>query len=200
MSTWLLSVLTACSSPAPLATIEPPAAVPALASLEDTAAPERVEVEAALVEIPPERSTWSARRGESLAHYARWSELPVESIAEASGIGLHEAVPVGATIVVPGGEAIRGKVAAARERHHLRRAEGYLDRRGGALGTTFYTVRTGDTAWRVANDELGVPLWLLETYNPHVDLERLRPGQELMAPLLADTVAEAPTPDSPAAP
>jgi len=147
-------------------------------------------------------TTWTVRRGETLAHFARWSELPVEAVAAASGHALTEPLAVGAEVRVPVDEQVRARVEQARDAHHRRRAHGYLAGRGGAHGTDFYTVRTGDTAWSVARDEVGVPVWLLETYNPSVDLGALRPGQRLMVPVLADTTADAgaATPDSSEAP
>lgn len=130
------------------------------------------------------------RRGETPSHFARWSGLPVEVIAEASGLSLGGTYPVGTEIRVPADPERQAELERAREAHHARRAEGYLASRGGARGTEFYTVRTGDTAWSIAMDAHGIPVWLLETYNPSVDLERLRPGQDLMVPILADTVAD----------
>ncbi len=173
---------------------------------EDSPMPEAVEVALAEPEpgaepapAPVEGTTWEVRHGESLAHYARWAELPVEAIADASGLSLEQPVAVGATVRVPGDDVMRAKVESARDAHHRRRAHGYLANRGGSQGTEFYVVRTGDTAWTVARDEVGVPVWLLETYNPAVDLDRLRPGQQLMVPVIADTVADA-TPSTTEAP
>jgi hypothetical protein len=93
-------------------------------------------------------------------------------------------------VQVPADDELRARIEARREAHRVRRAEGYLDARGGAVGTEFYAVRTGESATSIARDHAGIPVWLLETYNPSVDLERLRPGQELMLPVLADSVAE----------
>ena len=33
-------------------------------------------------------------------------------------------------------------------------------------------------------------MWLLETYNPSANLDRLRPGEELMVPIIADIVVD----------
>jgi LysM repeat protein len=71
------------------------------------------------------------------------------------------------------------------------RVEGYLASRGGSVGTDFVKVRTGDSAWKIAQDNQGIPVWVLEAYNPSVDLDALRPGQELMVPVLADVVVDA---------
>lgn len=139
----------------------------------------------------PEVARYRLRRGETPAHFARWSGLPVEVVAEVSGLALDGTYPVGTEVSVPVAGERRGQLEAAREAHHTRRAEGYLASRGGAVGTEFHTVRTGDTAWSISLDRHGIPVWLLETYNPSVDLERLRPGQELMVPVLADVVVDA---------
>ena len=137
----------------------------------------------------PLTTTVTVRRGESLAHFARWSGLPVEAIAEASGRSLSSPLDVGETLVIPGDAAIRSSVEQARQRHHQVRAEAYLETRGGTVGTAFHTVRTGETGWHVATRELGLPVWLVEAYNPSTDLDALRPGQQLMYPIVADTVA-----------
>jgi len=134
-------------------------------------------------------TSWTVRRGESLAHFARWAELPVEAVAEASGVSLSSALQVGEAVVIPGDGAVRAKVEQARQRHHRVRAEAYLATRGGAVGTSFHTVRTGETGWSVATRELGLPVWLVEAYNPAVNLERLRPGEQLLYPVVSDTVA-----------
>jgi len=50
--------------------------------------------------LPPGR--WFAlRRGETLAHFARWSELPVEDIATWSGLELHGSYSVGTEVFLP---------------------------------------------------------------------------------------------------
>ena len=60
-----------------------------------------------------------------------------------------------------------------------------------------YGLPGSPSAWAVAQKGYGFPVWLLEAYNPSVDLDRLRPGQELMVPVLADIVVDA-GPETPA--
>lgn len=165
---------------------EVPPASSIIASIDE----EEAEAEAHAPTGPTARFT--LRRGETLAHYARWSGLAVEDIAHASDLDLDGIYPVGTEVVVPVGGSELSALTAARDAHHTARAEAYLASRGGSRGSTFIAVRTGDTAWSIAKDNEDIPVWLLETYNPAVDLERLRPGQELMVPMLSDgTVAEA---------
>ncbi len=200
-----LALLGACSSSpsAPTAAISPSPSELASKTVEVDSGlwedDEPVEVAAVDVVAEPEpvepapepqlSTSWTVRRGESVAHFARWAELPVETIAEASDRSLGQPLQVGDTLVVPGDGEMRAKVEQARQRHHQIRAEAYLATRGGSVGTAFHTVRTGETGWSVATRELGLPVWLVEAYNPATDLESLRPGEQLLYPVVADTVA-----------
>lgn len=140
--------------------------------------------------LPPGR-WFELRRGETLAHFARWSELPVEDVALWSGLNLDGSYAVGTQVFLPvTGEAL-SQVELSRASHREVRVDGYLSLRGGSVGNDFYQVRTGDTAWGIAKNNQDIPVWLLEAYNPSVDLELLRPGDELMVPVLADVVADA---------
>jgi hypothetical protein len=139
----------------------------------------------------PVYADFELRHGESLYHFAKWARLPVETVAEASGLDLSGDYAVGTTVRLPiEGEAL-SHVIGVREAHHVMRAEGYLASRGGSVGAEFVTVRTGENAWKIAHDQQGIPIWLLQTYNPSVDLELLRPGQQLMVPVIADIVVDA---------
>ena len=126
-----LALLGACSSSAPTTAAPTPPSPAELASrtvevdsglwAEDepaeVAAAEIVEAPAPVEPAPePQLSTsWTVRRGESIAHFARWAELPVETIAEASDRSLGQALQVGDTLVVPGDGDIRAKVEQARQ-------------------------------------------------------------------------------------
>lgn len=147
--------------------------------------------EDAVAEATPAGTRFNLQRGETLAHFARWAELPVESIADASSLDLDGRYPVGTEIRVPLDPQGIARVRAARADHRTARVEGYLARRGGAAGVDAHTVRSGESAWAIARDTHGIPVWVLEAYNPEVNLDRLRPGQSLSVPVLADVTADA---------
>jgi hypothetical protein len=71
-------------------------------------------------------------------------------------------------------------------------AEGWVKSRGGKVGTEYHRVRRGETAQSIAHDHGQMPLWVIETYNPATDLTALQPGQQLLLPLLADSVVAHP--------
>ncbi len=159
-----------------------PAAEPPLAMPVVEAVPEERDVEVAAFEL---------RRGETLAHFARWSDVPVEEIASTSQLDLGGIYPVGTEILIPADSEQASRIEERRRGHHDRRVESYLGTRGGALGDEVYAVRTGDSAWKIARVEYDVPVWVLESYNPGVNLDRLTPGMELTMPIIADTVVDA---------
>ena len=134
---------------------------------------------------------YELRRGESLAHFARWSGLTVETIADSSSLSLNGTYPVGTKITVPLTVEEQGSLDTFRDEHHIKRVEGYLASRGGSNGSEFYKVQTGDSAWIIARSRLGIPVWMLESYNPSVNLDNLQPGQELMVPIIDDVVVSA---------
>jgi hypothetical protein len=184
------SVLAGCATrhAEPSAAIVPSTPDTSVVIAEETTPP-MVLPELVPVPEPVPTVMFELRRGESLAHFARWSGLPIEVIAEASGIWLEDdQLPVGTIVRLPIDPDTRSTVETKRDAHHVRRAEGWLAARGGSVGDEFYRVRTGDTAWTIARDHGDIPVWVVETYNPAVDLEALRPGQELMLPVVADMV------------
>ena len=135
--------------------------------------------------------TITLRRGESIAHFARWSGSTVEEIAELSSVSLDGDYPVGLELTLPISTETLAAVETQREAHRVARVDGYLASRGGSDQSEFYTVKTGDTAWSISKDAHGIPVWVLESYNPSVNLDKLRPGQELMVPVLTDTLVDA---------
>lgn len=205
----LLAILVACSNDEPVAQVASSSSsyttpvasdwVPTVTEVLHTAAsdvPDEIEpvVDAIAVDevapLPPGR-WFSLRRGETLAHFARWSELPVEDIAEWSELDLSGQYAVGTEVFLPlTGESL-SIVERARTAHRDVRVDGYLAMRGGSVGNTFYSVRTGDTVWGIAQENQAIPVWLVEAYNPSVNLDTVRPGDELMLPVLSDTVVDA---------
>lgn len=125
--------------------------------------------------------------GESLALIASWTGVTSEEIASLNDIDVNDALYPGQQLVLPvlAADAVTLERVAFTEARLSR----YLDRRGGLAGTRTYRVQTGDTAWSIAREELGVPTWVLSHYNGAVSMDRLSIGQELISPVLGDEAA-----------
>jgi hypothetical protein len=49
-------------------------------------------------------------------------------------------------------------------------------------------VRRGDALWTVTQRFAQLPIWLLQQYNPDVDLADLRPGTQIVMPRVENVV------------
>ena len=132
-------------------------------------------------------------RGETLDNYAKWSGVPVEVIAESSSLRLDDLHDVGTTVRVPVDVDGEAKIAARRAAWLGARVDKWVATRHGEVSTGVHTVRTGETAWTLGHGKDPVPVWVLASYNPGVDLDHLKPGQELAVPVVnVAVVAEEP--------
>ena len=142
--------------------------------------------------VPMERTlAIEVRSGENLVLLARWADSSVEVLAELNGLDPTENLFPGQSLLIPSDdEACDETIVRTRDTAAQARLDGYLDRRGGLMAVEEHRVRTGETAWGIAREQLGIPTWVLAAYNPETDLEHLGIGERLLVPVLADTVAE----------
>ena len=73
---------------------------------------------------------------------------------------------------------------ARRRAFHRELQEAFFARRH-ITGTTRHMIRNGDSLWELSEVRYNVPVWLLRQYNPDLDLDRIRPGNTLIVPLIA---------------
>jgi len=190
----ILAILVSCTNQTP--------ARPTAVELTDTTLVETVPppelhvaepvVEApAAVETPPEPPSISieVQSGESLVLLADFAHVRAEDVADLNGIDVKDAIVPGQTLRVPATDA--DDFSARRDAWLAGKVERYLSRRGGVVGLSDRRVGTGDTAWSIAREQGRVPMWIVEYYNPDVDLDRLGIGDQLTLPVFADTVADA---------
>lgn len=202
-------LLTACGSDAPEAGVElDPIALSEAPVLEatpvalavqparavDPGAPVATAVEATapappvLAGLPSTEIT--LRHGESLVLLADWTGVTSEELAELNGIDVTAFLVAGQPLRVPLHAVTVDQLEEARSGALDRRLDRYMRGRGGLAGVDTHRVRTGETAWSIARDRHGLPTWVLAAFNPDVDLDRLRIGDGLQVPVLADTVAD----------
>ena len=189
----ILAILVSCTNPPPA---RPTAVELTDTTLVETVAPELhvaepVVEEPAAIESQPEPPSVSVevRSGESLVLLADFAHVRAEDVADLNGIDVKGAIVPGQTLRVPTTDA--DDFTARRDAWLAGKVERYLSRRGGVVGLADRRVGTGDTAWSIAREQGRVPMWIVEYYNPDVDLDRLGIGDPLTLPVFADTVADA---------
>ena len=135
--------------------------------------------------------SWSTEvgSGESLVLISKWAGTSVEAIGELNGLDVRDSIYPGQSLKLPleGEEQIQA-FREARADGHQARLERYVDSRGGLAEVDVHIVRTGDTAWGIAQDN-GIDSWVLARFNEDMDLARLDIGDPLQVPVMADTVA-----------
>lgn len=119
--------------------------------------------------------------GETLSHFAQWSGLSVQTIASESGLDVNTPLSIGSMVRLPLSKEAAELVAAARETFHDQRYSDWVGDRYEMH--QMVTVQLGQTAGEIAWEH-DADVWQLQMLNPGVDLESLRPGQELVVPYL----------------
>lgn len=126
------------------------------------------------------------RPNENLVLIAEWAEIPVDLLLDANPeLDAREPLYPGQTLVVPVADSVpleQGRALWIQDR-----LDRFLASHGGVAGVEEVRVRSGDTAWELAED-VGVPLWVLDAYNPKLDLDGLRIGDRVRRPVLMDSV------------
>jgi len=174
----------------PVDIVAAPASAPEGSVEEDGLVAAGVEIPAPELAIPRSLGV-QVRAGESLVLLADWADSSVEILAELNGLDVSEPLFPGQSLLLPSSDELSDLDLQARRDGFTRaRLDRYLASRGGLVEVAEHRVRTGETAWGIARDQMGIPTWVLEAYNEQSELDRLSIGQVLQVPVLADTVAE----------
>lgn len=121
---------------------------------------------------------------ETLGHYADWLGIPTQNIRRLNRMPYGRAISIGQEIKLPLPPGTSDDFEEKRYEFHQEILEDFF----GAFfisGTETYVVKSGDTLWDLCLNELEVPLWLLEKYNPGLDRHALSLGQKLITPLIS---------------
>lgn len=132
----------------------------------------------------------TVRHGETLVALAGQAACLAEDLAALNGMDVGQPLRPGQALLLPVDAVPAEALLARRDQALADRLERYLRARGGVAGVRTHRVRTGETAWGIAKDGADVPTWVLAAYNPDLDLDRLRIGDSLQVPVLAELVAE----------
>lgn len=118
---------------------------------------------------------------ETLGHYADWLGISASRLRSLNKLKYGEPVRLGRRLRLDFTSADRAEFEKKRRAFHAQlQAEFFESRR--IVGTEVYILRRGDTLWSVTQRYKSLPVWLLQQYNPDVDLADLRAGTQLVVP------------------
>jgi len=125
---------------------------------------------------------------ETLGHYAEWLGTSAARLRQINKMKFKQPVLIGRHIKLEFDKISRDNFEQQRrEYHRVLQASYFAAHR--IIGTEVHIVRRGDTLWTVTQHAGQLPVWLLQQYNPDVDIGEMRPGVELVVPKVEEVTA-----------
>jgi membrane-bound lytic murein transglycosylase D len=125
---------------------------------------------------------------ETLGHYADWLHVSAARLRKLNKLGYGKPVIVGHKVHLDfhrvSHEAFEQK---RREYHQELQASYFASHR--IVGTEVYIARRGDSMWTITQRFAELPVWLIQQYNPDLDLADLHPGTQIVMPRVEPVVA-----------
>jgi LysM repeat protein len=124
---------------------------------------------------------------ETLGHYADWLGVSAGRLRQLNKMSYAKPVLIGHKIKLEFGRVSREAFETKRREYHAELQATYFAEHR-IIGTEVYIVRRGDALWTVTQRFAQLPIWLLQQYNPDVDLADLRPGTQIVMPRVENVV------------
>jgi membrane-bound lytic murein transglycosylase D len=118
---------------------------------------------------------------ETLGHYADWLGVSTAHVREINHLKFRRAVLIGQRIRLDFRKVSREAFETRRREYH-REIQASFFAAHRIVGTEVYVARPGDSLWTLTQHATQMPLWLVQQYNPDVDLADLRAGTQIVMP------------------
>jgi LysM repeat protein len=125
---------------------------------------------------------------ETLGHYADWLRVSPAKLRQLNKMSFAKPVLIGHKLKLEFGRVTREEFEEKRREYHVELQATYFAEHR-IIGTEVYIVRRGDALWNVTQRFDQLPIWLLQQYNPDVDLADLRPGTQIVMPRVENVVS-----------
>jgi len=126
---------------------------------------------------------------ETLGHYADWLGVSAARLRQINKLRGGQPVLLGNKLKLDLGKTTAAEFEQKRRDYHYALQANFFGAHR-ILGTEIYVVRRGDSMWSITQRYARVPAWLLQQYNPDMNLGELRPGAQIVVPRV-EVVAEA---------
>jgi membrane-bound lytic murein transglycosylase D len=125
---------------------------------------------------------------ETLGHYADWLDTSAARLRTVNHLTFKKPVLIGHKIKLEFVKVSREDFEQKRREYHRTEQASYFAAHR-ILGTEIYLARRGDSGWTVTQHNSDLPLWLLQQYNPDLDLAEMRPGTQIVVPKIEEVSA-----------
>ena len=118
---------------------------------------------------------------ETLGHYADWLDTSAARLRTINHLTFKKPVLIGHKIKLEFAKVSREEFEQKRRDFHREQQASYFAAHR-IVGTEVYLARRGDSGWTVTQHNSELPLWLLQQYNPDLDLSDMHPGTQIVVP------------------
>ena len=121
---------------------------------------------------------------ETLGHYAGWLKVSAQEIRKLNSFKPKDPISIDRKIKIPLKKITAQEFEEKRYEFHKEMEEDFF----GSFsinGTDTYEIKTGDNIWRLCENELEIPFWLLKKYNPDINFNSLQLKQKIKYPIIS---------------
>jgi len=118
---------------------------------------------------------------ETLGHYADWLGIRTQRLRDLNGYSFRQPAVIGRRLKLKFQDVDRNQFASLRIAYHRELQETFFARYR-IVDTTVHKLRSGESLFVLSLRRYKVPVWLLRQYNPDLDIDRLRPGAQVIFP------------------
>jgi membrane-bound lytic murein transglycosylase D len=125
---------------------------------------------------------------ETLGHYADWLRVSAVRLRTLNKLGYGKPVIVGRKVHLDFHRVTHEEFEQKRREYHQTLQASYFASHR-IVGTEVYIARRGDSMWTITQRFAQLPVWLIQQYNPDLDLADLHPGTQIVMPRVEPVVA-----------
>ncbi len=118
---------------------------------------------------------------ETLGQYAEWLKISASRLRALNKLKSGQPVLLGRKLKLDFSRVTRADFEQQRRDFHSQQQAAYFENQR-IVGTEIYIVRRGDSMWAITQRYNGLPAWLLQQYNPDIDLREMRAGTQIVVP------------------
>ena len=121
--------------------------------------------------------------GETLGHFSEWLGVPVSRLRRLNKLSQRASIHMGQWLELDFSRVSAEAFAERRTEYHKGVEEDFFGSYK-VTGTVEHRLARGESLWILSHRIYAVPTWLIQRYNPDVDLTRLAPGTRLQIPVI----------------
>lgn len=163
------------------------AATPAPAAIAKLAPSPKTETASkfGVRDLADQRGWIEVAMNETISQVADWMGVTPDEIREWNGMDSGAQIQQDQRLLLKFEKMDPGEFVIAREDYHKQIREDFFARFE-VTKTEDYLVKRGENLWSICYQKFDVPPWLLEEYNPKVDIAMMKPGTKLKIPQLIE--------------